>query len=115
MEKIREFIDPDVYNKKQMRDKGWSDIMIDKYCEYRSIKWKKLTKIFIKMFTPFIYYVDKKYDCDEGIMVVYGYDKFGRIVCESKHEDPIFALAECAKQLQNEDQFIHLLLQDLTM
>lgn len=115
MDKLRNLIEPDVYNIKQMEKMGWSDQTITSYCRYRKQKWNTACKIFVNMFSPLVMFVNKEYDYTKNIMEVIVYSKECKIICKASHDDPLFALAECAKILENEDVFITSMLQNLSI
>tara|TARA_R110002111_G_scaffold22633_1_gene51555 strand:- start:790 stop:1152 length:363 start_codon:yes stop_codon:yes gene_type:complete len=119
MEELKKFIVPDIYTKKQLRLKGWSKWRIMKYVQNRSIKWKKSTMIVRKLFTKYKeLYISKEYIPFQDVMRVWIEKWDGEqyeLIAEAFHQDPLFALAECTKDLEKSEDFLSELLKELSI
>lgn len=114
MDKIQTLITPDVHSAIQLKAFGWSNNDITRYCQTRARKWGIGTRIFRNMFSNLgMLFVHKEYDKNLKNMVVTVYKQNGEIVVQSAHNDPLFALAECAKNLNREDDFLSALMSNL--
>lgn len=113
MEKLRTLLDPDVYSTDQLYSMGWTQTQIFDYCIERARKWRLACAIYQKMFSNLgNFYIYKDYY--EGAMEVTIIQN-GVVFAKERHWDPIFALAECARKMNNEDEFISNLLTNLKL
>jgi hypothetical protein len=114
MDKLQKLVNPDIYNVEQLIVRGYNNKGIQIYCEERFRKWMKAVyifrSIFIKLGNLFIH---KQYQENKKNMKVSIYDMQQKLLVEEEHVDPIFALAECAKKLNNEDDFLSALLSNM--
>lgn len=117
MDKLRKLIEPQVYGSYDLYQKRWKPENIQLYCDHRRKLWEKGVVIFKELFSHMgILYINKEYNQDTDIMEVtvkqlaYCYTK---TLAQHYHKDPLFALAECAKTLNNEDEFLAKLLAEI--
>lgn len=114
MEKLEKLIRPQVYGWNDLRHMGWKAQDIEKYCHERRLLWEKGVVVFKKLFSSFgQLFIYKEYDYQKHTMkvsVCQLVDYNTKILCENYHVDPLFALAECAKNMDNEDDFLSNLL-----
>lgn len=85
------------------------------FIQQRINKWKKSTEIVCSMFSHLVSSVHKDFDEESSLMIVTVYDHNNKQICWAKHNDPLFALAECTKMLNNEDLFISNLMDSLSI
>jgi len=116
MDKLNALITPDVYSVVQMRNLGYDNQTIERYCQQRVYKWNIATQIFRELFKPLdVLIIHKNYDPDKQTMVVTVYNSSYDVMIEKEHNDPLFALAECAKTLNREDDFLSELMTKLNI
>lgn len=120
MEKLNQLISANVYSVQQLKELGWPTANINDYCKFRNRKWSVGTMVFRQMFSNLgLLFIHKEYDEEQKNMKVIVYEQphnnVINIIAQSNHVDPLFALAECAKILEKEDDFISVLLQGLKL
>lgn len=113
MEKIRRYITPDVYSIEDLYRMGHDSIYISNYIYKRTNAWNFACQTFKEIFSSLgQIIIIKKYLNQKMTVVVYINDtEFKRL----EHSDPLFALAEIARQLDNEDMFIESLFSKMTV
>jgi hypothetical protein len=112
MDKLQQLITPDVYGYHDLVQLGWPAHEIQQYTEHRSYKWNIACQVFAKLFPGT--YVYKEFDKQNKCMIVTVVSG-NNTLCTQRHNDPLFALAECAKKLNNEDDFISALFEGLNI
>jgi hypothetical protein len=83
-----------IYTLSQLENMGYTAFEIERYCHSRHRLWEQGRQI-VKGMHPSIHTVEKSYDHDKMAVVVY--DRSGRILAMSNNDDPLVALLDCAK------------------
>lgn len=114
MNKLQQLIEPDVHSVRQLQEQGIDEWDIQRYCHQRHRKWNIGTRIFRNMFQELgLLFVHKEFEA--GTMVVTVYNSSRKIITQQRHDDPLFALAECAKSLNKEEDFLSALMSGLSV
>jgi hypothetical protein len=120
MDQLEQLINPNALSIVELKEMGCTPAQIEQYTQKRSYIWNTACRIFNETFAHLgLFYVLKEFDSHNLCMRVRIYrrcDNLTRaIAAEGYHRDPVYALVECAKMLNNEEDFLSALMAGLSV
>jgi hypothetical protein len=120
MDRLEQLINPNALSIVELKEMGCTPQQVEWYTRKRSYIWNTACRIFNETFAHLgRFYVLKEFDSDNRCMRVRVYRHEDRltkdVAAQGYHRDPVFALVQCAKSLNNTDDFLSNLLQGLSI
>ena len=118
MDQLEQLINPNALSAQELQEMGCTIEQIRQYTMKRTRIWNTARHIFQRMFSYIgRLQVMKDFDGENRCMRVTVYRDNGLsnydILAQGSHRDPVYALVNCAQQLNNTDDFLSALINGL--